>query len=144
MNDRTIGQVIAGRAVQALPGSATVVEAARRMVEARVGALLVVDGERLLGIFTERDALARVLAKGADPARLTLAEVMTPKPITIGAERLLAHALILMHENGCRHMPVLDGGRVAGVVSMRDALGSEMTELDGHLDRLEQIAAEMR
>jgi CBS domain-containing protein len=127
-----------------MPGTTSVVDAAKVMATQRIGALLVVDGGRLVGIFTERDALSRVLAKGADPKATTLAEVMTPGPLTVSAEKPLAHALIIMHENGFRHMPVVDGGKLAGVVSVRDALGSEMSELTGNLDALERIAENMR
>ena len=142
--DRKIRQVIQGRGMFSMPKATTVQEAARHMATQRIGALLVIEGADLVGIFTERDALSRVLAKGVDPVRTTLGEVMTPKPLTISADKPLSHALIFMHENGFRHMPVVDGDRVVGVVSVRDALGSELSQLDSDLDAMEQMAENIR
>jgi CBS domain-containing protein len=142
--DRKIKQVIEGRGVHSMSKATTVQEAARHMAAQRIGALLVVEGGSLVGIFTERDALSRVLAKGVDPARTTLGDVMTPKPITISSDKPLSHALIFMHENGFRHMPVVDGGRILGVVSVRDALGSELSELDSNLVAMEEMAENIR
>lgn len=144
MSDRKIRQVIAGRPLHTMPGDSTVIEAARRMADERIGALLVVVGGELAGIFTERDAVGRVLAKGLDPRTTTLSQVMTPEPRTVAADLPLAHALIIMHENGFRHLPVVDGDQVIGVVAVRDALGSEMSELTGNLDTLERLAENMR
>lgn len=144
MGHRKIRDVIAGRPLHTMPGETTVAAAAECMVAHRIGALLVVEQGNLAGIFTERDALARVLAQGLDPKATVLSQVMTPKPLSISADKPLAHALIIMHENGFRHMPVIDGGRLAGVVSVRDALGSEMVELSGNLDKLQQLSENMR
>ena len=144
MSGRRIRQVIAGRPVHTMPSSTTVAAAAQQMASANIGAMLVVDGGELVGIFTERDALGRVLAKGVDPKRATLAEVMTAKPLTVSADKQLIHALIIMHENGFRHMPVTDGGKLAGMVSVRDALGNEMNELSGNLAKLESLSENIR
>lgn len=144
MSTRKIRQIIAGRPVHSMPSSTTVAAAARRMTEQQIGALLVVDGGALVGIFTERDALGRVLARDVDPSTATLAQVMTAKPLTISADKALAHALIIMHENGFRHMPVVDGDRLAGVVSVRDALGDELSEMSGTLRKIETLAENVR
>ena len=118
----------------------TVAEAARLMKEQRVGALLVLEGERLAGIFTERDALFRVVAEGRDPGATHLRDVMTLNPRTIGPDRPFGHALHLMHEGGFRHVPVVDGGRALGVVSARDALGPELEAFVGELDERSHIS----
>src|SRR5262245_19984201 len=89
----------------------TVSAAARLMKERRIGALLVVQEGRLTGIFTERDALFRVVAEGRDPAGTRIAEVMTANPRTIAPDRPFGHALHLMYEGGFRHVPVVENGR---------------------------------
>lgn len=115
------------RLVLASP-STTVSEAASLMAQRRVGAVLVVDDERLLGIFSERDAVCRVVARGLEPATTPLAEVMTPSPVTIAPERSFGHALTLMQQHHCRHLPVIDNGRPIGIVSARHALDPELEE----------------
>ncbi len=106
----------------------TVAKAAQLMADQNVGAVLVVDGERLLGIFTERDVVFRVVAKGLDPAVARLSDVMTREPATIEPEAPFGYALILMQEKGFRHLPVLSGGRPVGIVSSRSAMDPELQE----------------
>jgi CBS domain-containing protein len=108
--------------------SESVSNAAKLMRAKGLGALLVVDAGRLVGIFTERDALFRVLARGLDPKTTTLREVMTADPITLGPERTYGHALIVMHENGFRHIPVVEDAKAVGIVSSRDAMDPDMQE----------------
>jgi len=117
----------------------TVFEAARKMQEKQCGAVLIVRDERLIGIFTERDAVFRVMAQGRDPRSTLLADVMTASPKTIGPERSLGYAMILMHENGFRHMPVVDDGRPIGLVSARNALDPELEEFVSESQRREYI-----
>ena len=118
---------------------ASVWEAARLMMDARVGAVLVVDNDRLVGIFTERDAVYRVMAAERDPRATRLAEVMTPQPKTLSPEASFGHALVLMHENGFRHVPVVEGGRLVGVVSARHALDPELEEFAAEARRREHL-----
>ena len=118
----------------------TVAAAARLMKERRVGAVLVVHDGSLAGIFTERDALHRVIAEGRDPATTRVAEVMTANPRTIAPDRPFGHALHLMYEGGFRHVPVVDNGRPLGVVSARDALGPDLQEFIAELDKRDHIA----
>jgi CBS domain-containing protein len=106
----------------------TVSNAAKLMRSKVLGALLVVEEGRLVGIFTERDALFRVLALGLDPHTTTLREVMTVDPITLGPEKTYGHALIVMHENGFRHIPVVEDAKAVGIVSSRDAMDPDMQE----------------
>lgn len=113
----------------------TVAAAARLMKEHRVGAVLVVHEGSLAGIFTERDALFRVIAEGRDPVKTRVAEVMTANPRTIAPDRPFGHALHLMYEGGFRHVPVVDNGRPLGVVSARDALGPDLREFIADLDQ---------
>src|ERR687895_992806 len=117
----------------------TVAAAARLMKERRVGAILVVQDGRLAGIFTERDALYRVVAEGRDPATTRVAEVMTANPRTIAPDRPFGHALHLMYEGGFRHVPVVADGRPLGVVSARDALGPDIQQFVAELDKRDPI-----
>ena len=117
----------------------SVAAAARLMKEHRIGAILVLDQGRLAGIFTERDALFRVVAEGRDPAATRVGEVMTANPRTITPDRPFGHALHLMYEGGFRHVPVVDGGRPLGVVSARDALGPDLQQFIADLDKRTHI-----
>ena len=118
---------------------ATVAEAAQLMREGRVGAVLVVERERLVGIFTERDALFRVMAAGLEPAAVRLREVMTRDPTTVAPDETFGYALLLMYENGFRHVPVVDEGRPIGVVSARHALDPELEEFAAEAERRKAI-----
>lgn len=117
----------------------TVIEAARAMKQHNIGAVLVVDGVRLCGIFTERDALFRVLAEGRDPATTRMDQVMTLQPQTIHPDKPFLHALRVMHMGRFRHLPVVEDGRPLGMVSSRDALDEDLYELRANLDQREDM-----
>lgn len=117
----------------------TVADAARLMAGGAVGAVMVVDGETLTGIFTERDAVFRVIATGLDARSTRLAEVMTPSPLCVDPERSFGYALQLMHEHGFRHVPVVEDGKPIGIVSARDALDPEMEDFICEAQRREGI-----
>lgn len=119
----------------------TVSEAARLMRETQVGALLIVNHGQVVGIFTERDALFRVLAERLDPEVTPMSAVMTPDPLTVHPDKPFVHALHLMHENGFRHVLVAENGRPLGVVSARDALGQEAAEFETTLRQREHLEA---
>jgi CBS domain-containing protein len=123
-----------------LQGSATVKEACRQMRERRVGAILVTDAPRhLVGIFTGRDAVYRILAEGRDPSTTTLAEVMTQKPHTMSPRKSAIDALRQMHDGGYRHIPVVDDGTLVGVVSRNDFGGLEKARIEDEVDVWERI-----
>ena len=115
------------RMLTALP-QATVRQAALLMAGNNTGAVLVVEDEALLGIFTERDVVFRVIAQGLDTDTTPLAAVMTATPVTVEPERTYGHALQLMYERGFRHLPVVEDGKLLGLVSARHALDPEMEE----------------
>lgn len=140
MPDRPIREIIRQRRVIKATEQTTVTEAARLMKEHRVGAVLVVRKDHLVGIFTERDVVTRVVTENRDPLHTRLADVMTPNPRAMPPDKPFGHALIAMHEQGFRHMPVVDHGRVVGVVSMRDALPPELDGLQHDLEDREHIA----
>jgi CBS domain-containing protein len=101
---------------------ATVAEAAALMSINRVGSALVVDGEKLRGIFTERD-IVRALAAEHDAASHAVTDWMTTEPVALSPRTSAADALQQMLESGFRHLPVVDGGRLVGIVSIRDLSG---------------------
>lgn len=117
----------------------TVARAAKMMAQKDAGAVMVVDGERLVGIFTERDIVSRVVAPGLDPKVTRIAEVMTAAPQTIGADKPFGHALLLMHEKGFRHLPVMEDGRLVGIVSSRSAMDPDLEEFVSEAQRREHF-----
>lgn len=99
----------------------TVRAAVDHMNERRIGALVVMDADAIVGIFTERDVLMRVVARGLDPATTRIAEVMTRDPITVTLGATVSEALVTITERRCRHLPVLDGsGALCGLISIGD------------------------
>ncbi len=119
-----LGDIISGK-VFSVPPAATVAEAAATMVKGRVGSAVVVDGPWLLGIFTERDAL-RVAAAGTDPTTASVKDWMTRDPVTVGPDTDSDDAAAIMATEGFRHLPVVDGDSVVGVVSLRDVLSARI------------------
>lgn len=110
----------AGRTIHSAGPDTTVAECARKMAAAKIGALVVMDNERLVGIFTERDALNRVLAAGRDPGSTKVSEVMTEDPICIGPTTTIGEAMELVTQQRFRHLPVVEDGKVLSVVSSGD------------------------
>ena len=129
MTLRSLRSIVAKQPPATAEKSVTVLDAALLMKREGKGALLVVEGTRLIGIFTERDALFRVIAARRDPAATLLADVMTPQPQTMHPEEPFVKALRLMHKHGFRHLPVVEHGRPLGIVSVRDALDEDFDEL---------------
>ncbi|CAM9946602.1 unnamed protein product [Phaeothamnion confervicola] len=107
----------------------TVRDAAQAMTKRRIGAVMVVEGARLVGIFTERDLLSKVVALKRDPDTVRLAEVMTRDPDTIGPDETAFAALDMMRKRGYRHLPVMDAGKLVGMVSVRDLYATALGEL---------------
>jgi CBS domain-containing protein len=138
MSNRSIRDVIAEQEPITASESITVSAAAQLMKRNEVGAVMVVEEGRLVGVFTERDALFRVLAEGRDTRTTRLSDVMTRNPATIHPDRPFAEALHIMHEGGFRHVPVVEDGRPVGMVSARDALGPELEDFVYEMLRQEQ------
>jgi CBS domain-containing protein len=136
---RSLRSIVADQTPITAAKTATIVEAALMMKQQNIGALLVVDGSRLIGIFTERDALFRVLAQGRDPMNTRLADVMTTQPQTIHPDEPFLRALRIMDEGGFRHLPVVEFDRPLGMVSVRDALDDDLYELRAELQQREQV-----
>jgi len=137
---RKMSELVRNQNPLMLPPTATAKEACRSMRDRRVGAVLVVEADgKLVGVFTGRDAVCRVLAEGKDPAATRLAEVMTPKPATIAPRSTAIDALRLMADRGFRHLPVVDAGKVLGMVSKGDFRGLEQDRLDEETELWERI-----
>ncbi len=117
-----------GRDVASVSADATVLEAARLMNERRIGALVVTDGERVIGIFTERDILSRVVASEADPATTFVADVMTTPVAVCSPETSREECRNVMRSRRVRHLPVVDHDELVGIVSIGDLLVEDATD----------------
>ena len=116
-----VGGAMKVRLITAEPDE-TVAQAVQRMLEGGIGSIVVCDGPRLVGIFTERDVL-KLAGQERVLATLPLREAMTPKPLTVTAEDGILDAARLMGERGIRHLPVVEGENLVGILSIRDVLG---------------------
>ena len=133
-----LGQILQRRSpvVHVLSPDQVVSDALSLMASHEIGAVLVVEGDRLVGVFSERDLLRRVCARGRSTEKTPLREVMTPDPVTAspGESRLVAVAK--MQRAGCRHLPVLADGVIIDMVSMRDLLFVELEERKAEIESL--------
>ena len=139
MSNRPIRGIIENQKVVIANSDINILEASRLMKENSIGALLVCEKQRLVGMFTERDALFRVMAEARDPKTTSLAEVMTRHPQTVDPDKPLGHALHMMYEGGFRNVPVVENGKPVGMVSARHALGPELREFVAEMDEREHI-----
>jgi CBS domain-containing protein len=137
---RRLSDIICNQDPLKMPQSATVKSACRQMSERRAGSVLVTDDEgALVGIFTGRDAVCGVLAKGRDPAKTTLRQVMTPNPVTMSPDKTAIDALRLMWDGGFRHIPLVLEDKLFGVVSRGDFKGDEHGRLEEERDLWEHM-----
>ena len=116
----------------------TVLEIASMMVEHNIGAVPVLKDGQLIGIFSERDLMSRVVVKGRDPAHIEVSRVMTEDPLTVGPNDPLETCMTLMRRHGFRHLPVCSGKKLIGVVSLRDIL---LHDLDAKDDEVRMMRA---
>lgn len=142
MFSQRVRNVMERKKLLTVPSDITVSEAAKLMAKRKVGAVMIVERQRLVGIFTERDAVFRVIARGRDVRTTPLAEVMTTGPQTVDPDKSFGYALLMMHENGFRHVPVIENGKVVGIVSARDALDPDLEEFVVESQRRRQILRE--
>lgn len=139
MFEQLVKDVMDPKKVLMLPPEASVSEAAVLMAKKKTGAVMVVVEERLVGIFTERDALFRVVARELDPVTTRLSKVMTADPKTVGPRMTYGFALVMMQENGFRHAPVVENGKPIGIVGSRNAFDPELEEFAAEAHRREYI-----
>lgn len=120
---------------------APVLDVAVAMTEGRVGAIPVIEGDRLVGIFSERDLMTRVVVRGRDPEATPVGEVMTHEVVTANLDERVERCLEKMRRSGCRHLPVVHDGRVVAMLSMRDLLADEVEEQYAELRELRATRA---
>src|SRR5215213_1311258 len=109
-----------GNAVHAVNSSVTIAEAVAEMNRHRIGSVVVLDGDRLVGIFTERDVLLRVVGQSIEPNQKGVADVMTRNLITVTPETTVEETMVIFAEKRCRHLPVIEQGRLVGLISIGD------------------------
>ena len=139
MPNRSIRTAISGQALISVGPDQTIRETVRQMADRNVGAVPVIENGILVGMFTERDVMSRIVAPGLDPEATTVGSVMTHNPTTAHPDKPLIYALHVMHENGFRHLPVVENGSCVGVISSRDAQGLEMLEFEHDTERRDYI-----
>ena len=139
MFDQPVRSIMERKKFLAAAPETSVSNAARMMEDKNVGAVMVVENEHLVGIFTERDAVFRVIARGRDAQTTRLADVMTAAPHTVDPDKSFGYALLLMQENGFRHVPVIENGKPVGIVSSRNALDPDMEEFVSEEQRRKHI-----
>ncbi|MDP6979674.1 MAG: CBS domain-containing protein [Myxococcota bacterium] len=122
--------------VVSVPASENVDTAVARMCQAGVGAILLVEGEALAGIFTERDLLMQVVSQGLDPAKAPLREVSTLDVVSVGRSASVRECASVLQAQGVRHLPVTDDGKPVGVISSRDFFEKVTGELETLIDRI--------
>ena len=125
---KAISAIIDGRKIVTIGCSACALDAARLMAARQIGALPVVDGDRLAGIFTERDILIRIVAAGLDPGATPVSQVMTTQLLVAEAGEPCEACLHRMQQAQVRHLIVLDQGHLAGIVSLRDLMAVDLDE----------------
>ncbi len=128
MLDEPVRNIMQPEKVLMAAPQALVSKAAELMAAKNVGAIMVVEGDQLVGIFTERDVVFRVVAQGLDVRTTRLADVMTLAPHTVDSEKPFGYALLVMHQRGFRHLPVVQNGKLIGIISARSALDPELEE----------------
>lgn len=126
----TLRELVKDRRVYSVDANRTVLEAARYMMEHSVGAVPVLRDGNLTGILSERDIMNRVVAVGRTPGTTAVSEVMTANPRAVAADESIEECLFIMREFGFRHLPIVDGKELKGLVSLRDVLMHQVAEIE--------------
>jgi CBS domain-containing protein len=127
---QTVGSLVAGRETYHVDSALSVRDASRYMTERRVGAVAVLEGDRLAGVVSERDIMGRVVAVGRDIDQTRVGDVMTRDLVVAATTDTYEDGLRMMKQAGCRHLPVVEGDRLVGMVSQRDLLQIDLSEKD--------------
>jgi len=126
----TLRDLVKDRRIYSVDASRSVLEAARFMMEHNIGALPVMRNGELAGIISERDIMNRVVAVGRTPGTTIVSEVMTANPRAVAADESIEECLFIMREFGFRHLPIIDGKELKGLVSLRDVLMHQAIEME--------------
>jgi CBS domain-containing protein len=127
---KTLRELVKDRRLYSIDANRTVLEAARYMLEHNVGAVPVLRDGNLTGILSERDIMNRVVAVGRTPGTTAVSEVMTANPRAVAADESIEECLFIMREFGFRHLPIVEGKELKGLVSLRDVLMHEAAEIE--------------
>jgi signal-transduction protein with cAMP-binding, CBS, and nucleotidyltransferase domain len=126
------------RKVATIDENRSALEAAMVMTDEFIGSVVITRSSKIIGIFTERDLMMRVVGKRKDPEKVKIKDVMSESLITVGPEDSAGYCLNLMKEHRCRHLLVFAGDEFLGIVSLRDMVTlmlDEKEELNGHLEK---------
>jgi CBS domain-containing protein len=126
----TLRELVKDRKVYSVEAASTVLEAARFMMERNIGAVPVLRNGELAGIFSERDIMNRVVAAGRTPGLTAVSEVMTPHPRAVNVDESVEECLFIMYEFGFRHLPIVEGKQLRGLVSLRDIVMQQAADLE--------------
>jgi CBS domain-containing protein len=132
----TVGNIVKNREVFTVKRDQTVLEAVQFMVEKRIGAVAVLEGDRLVGIFSERDLMKRVIAKGLDPKNIRMEEVMTRNIIIAHPDESYAACLAKMQSHNIRHLVIASGDRLVGMISVRDLMIIDLKEKSAEIEMM--------
>src|SRR5437870_1472633 len=127
---RTVGDLIKGRSFYTTTADQTVFDTAQYMTEKDIGAVPVLEDRRLVGVFSERDIIKRVVVAGRDVRTTPIKEVMTTEIVVAQSTEEVSQVLEKMQQRRCRHMPVVTGDRLVGFLSLRDLLWADLEEKD--------------
>ncbi len=130
-----------GGDVWTVPPETTVLEGLKLMAEKGTGSLVIAEGEKVLGIFTERDYARKVGLDGRTPGEVRVSEVMTGSLITVRPEQSVRECMVLMTDNHIRHLPVMEGGRLVGIISIGDVVKDLIEELEFMVNQLRNYIA---
>jgi len=133
MTRRIVPDIIKDQKFLGISSSVSAREAAKLMSKHKFGALMVVKDDQLEGIISERDISNKIVAQGRDPDKTKVSQIMTKKPETVSPDDTAIKALERMHERGFRHLPVLDGETIIGIVSIRDLYAAAKDQLEDDL-----------
>jgi CBS domain-containing protein len=147
VREKTVGQIVRGRPVYVVQEDDSVLDAVRYMTEYQIGAVPVLAEGDVVGIFSERDMMTRVVVQRLDPASTMVGEVMTRKLAVAGEDDTYKGALAIMEQLHVRHLPVMAGKRLAGCVSIRELREAEVESkeaeiefLDDYIERMEEAS----
>jgi CBS domain-containing protein len=132
----TVGDIVKNREVFTVQRGQTILEAAKFMVEKGIGAVAVLHEDRLVGIFSERDLLKRIVAKGLDPAKIKIEQAMTSNLVTAHPNESYEACLAKMQSHGIRHLVIASGDRLVGVISLRDLMMIDIKEKSAAIEMM--------
>lgn len=130
---RIVPDIIHGQDAATVPPGLSARDTAAIMAQRRIGAIMVVDNDKLVGICSERDITYKVVAKGLNPDTVTIAEIMTANPVTIAPDATPEAALQAMRKINARHLPVVSGPEIIGILSIRDLYAAIAAKLEDDL-----------